>query len=326
MRRYLLLLATMATVLLGTTAPAPAAATATCASSYRHTFDGAAGIATITAVRKPCEAQTFTLASYTAPARSRPGGLFLYAATRATINKSHRSVTLKVAVPTCSAQVYAYLGSSVTTETTSAAALYGTSRLGSGTGPGSRSVGRFGYYASTASACTAAPAVTFASSCNAVTATLTNPPYANSDAVFLRDGAPTRVAPGHSANISAARGSTVSLRASSFTTYIGRWRQPSTECAAVAAPPRRAATSAAPAAARPSSATPVRTASRPSAAAAEPEVPGPMIAKTRSAPVSTATASTEGISPGSMLAILCGLALIAAGATLLTRVIRSARP
>jgi hypothetical protein len=331
LRRTLLVLAAMATVLLGTTAPALAAAspTATCVSAanatYRHTFNGAAGTATITAVRPLCDAQTFSLASYTAPAESLPGGLFRYAATRATINKSHRSVTLKVAVPACSAQVSAYFGSSVTTETTSAAPLYGTSRLGSGTGAGSRSVGKFAYYATTSTACTAAPAVSFASSCNAFTATLTNSSSANTDAVFLRNGTPIRVAPGRTAKVTTGRGSTLHLRSSSFTTYIGEWRQPSTNCIAPVAPVRPTASTAPAAAVRPSSPSARPAASPSSSAVAEPVVPGPMIAKTRSTPAPAATASNAGISPGSMLAILCGLALIAGGATLLTRVIRSAR-
>jgi hypothetical protein len=294
-------------------------------ATYRHTFNGPGGTATITAARPLCQgqSQTFSLVSYTAPAASQAVGLFLYAKAHATINPSHRSVTLKVAVPACSAQVYAYFGSGVINETTTAAALYGGTRLGAAA---SRSVGKFAWFSSGTAACTAAPIAIFASSCdNTFTATLTNPANANTDAVFLHSGTVTRVAPGRSAQISAKKGTTLTLRASNFSTYVGTWRQPPTPCAIPGKPAQTAAAPAPPSAAAATAKTTTPTASTFSAPIDDVAIPPAPDFLTSPTPAASATTSESGMSAISMLAIGLGFLLMACGGILLRRVIRSFR-
>ncbi|NMO53040.1 hypothetical protein HH310_17820 [Actinoplanes sp. TBRC 11911] len=299
-------------------------------ATYRHTFNGPAGTATVTAVRPLCsgQSQTFSLASYTAPAPSQPGGLFVYAAVHATINPTHRSVTLKVAVPGCSTQVYAFFGSQVSNESTTSAALYGSSRLGAAN---SRSVGKFAWYAGGETACTASPTATFTSACDdTFHAALSNRPNANADAVFIRSGALTRVAPGRTVHISAKKGATLTLRASNFTTYIGGWRQPSLPCAALPQPN--------PAAAAPKPATPAAAAQGRSTTASAPAAfsaptddnldafpDGQQFAPNPTTAAASATTAAAGMSPGSLLAIALGFVLMGCGVVLLRRVIRSGR-
>jgi hypothetical protein len=312
--------------------PVPSAATARtpCVSAanatYRHTFNGPAGVATITAARPLCQghSQTFSLVSYTAPAPSQAGGLFLYASTHATINPNHRSAILKVAVPACATQVYAYFGSNVINETTSSAPLYGGTRLGAAA---SRSVGKFAWFTGGTAACTADPIATFASSCDGTfTATLTNPANANTDAVFLRSGTVTRIAPGRSAHISAQKGTTLTLRASNFSTYVGTWRQPSTPCA-VSNKPTNPAAPPAPPSAPATAAKTTTTPAKPAFSAPENDAafPPALDFATSPTPAASATTSDAGMSAGSVIAIGMGFLLMACGGILLRRVIRSSR-
>src|SRR5690242_3161082 len=104
-----------------TTAPAPAsAAPAACVpastATFRHTFDGPAGTATITADRPLCpgQARAFSLVSYTAGTTGR----YLYDQDRATVTATRPTVRLKVTVPPCTTDVYAVTGTAVPTETT----------------------------------------------------------------------------------------------------------------------------------------------------------------------------------------------------------------
>lgn len=298
-------------------------------ATYRHTFDGAAGIATITAKLPLCrnQSQPFSLVSYTAPAASQPGGLFVYATAHATINSAHRSATLRVAVPPCSTQVYAYFGSQVINETTTSAPLYGSSRLGA---TGSRSVGKFGWYTGGTAACTANPIATFISACdNTFSAALSNSPNANTDAVFIRSDSVIRVAPGRSLTISAPKGATLTLRASNFNTYVGTWRQPSTPCSLPHKPQRTTAAPPAPVPPAAGAAAPARTASSAPSAFATPveDVANPPALQFATSPTPAAAATTpaSGMSPGSMVAIGLGFLLMGCGAVLLRRVIRSLR-
>lgn len=313
-------------------APAFAGSRTACVSSanatYRHTFNGPGGNATVTAVRPLCrnQSQTFSLVSYTAPAASQPGGLFVYAADHATINSSHRSISLKVAVPGCSTQVYAYFGGQVSHETTTSAALYGSSRLGAAN---SRSVGKFAWYTGGESTCTASPAATFTSACDdTFSAALTNRANANADAVFIRSGTLIRVAPGRTVHISAKKGATLTLRASNFSTYVGTWRPPSLPCAAT----KLNATTAAP---QPPASTETA-ARRTTTASVQPAFSAPtddpyalpgkqQFAPNRTTAAASSTTATTGMSPGSLLAIGLGFLLMGCGVVLLRRVIRSGR-
>jgi hypothetical protein len=297
-------------------------------ATYRHTFNGPSGNATVTAVRPLCrnQSQTFSLVSYTAPAASQPGGLFVYATAHATINPSHRSVSLKVAVPGCSTQVYAYFGSQVSNETTTSAALYGSSRLGAAN---SRSVGKLAWYTGGESTCTASPAATFTSACDdTFAAALTNRGNANADAVFIRSGTLTRVAPGRTVHVSAKKGTTLTLRASNFSTYVGTWRPPSLPCAA--AKPNSTTAAPQPPASTATAARRTTTASVQPAFSAPTDDPYALPGQQQFAPNPTTAAassatSTTGMSPGSLLAIGLGFLLMGCGVVLLRRVISSGR-
>ena len=85
------------------------------AATYRHTFDGSAGTATITSTAPLCdgERQAFTLVSYTAPAKSFGNPQFVYATHTATVTASKPSVTLRVDVPGCYTQVDTIFGTGV---------------------------------------------------------------------------------------------------------------------------------------------------------------------------------------------------------------------
>ena len=328
MRRIMLVLAAAAS--LGTAMAAPAtAATASCASAatatFRHTFDGAAGTATVTAVRPLCagQSQSFALASYTAGAPSTAAGQFIYSTDRAGLDARHRSVTLKVAVPDCYTQVDAIIGTDLIDETTSGALPYGATALGAA---GSRSTGPLAWYRGGTTACTPDPKITFSNACDgSFTATLTNGEAAGVTAVFVTGGRLIRLAPGRSATLPAPAGGTLTLRDSTFTTYVGSWRPPATGCTttlpttpavATAVPPAPPSAVAASASAAPSPA------GGAAAAADGPVFATPAAAATTEPAVSLAR---SGVSAGSFLAIAFGLLLIGGGLFLLTRVIKAMR-
>lgn len=89
----------------GTAFASSAISSASCvpatSATYRHTFDGPAGTATITATAPLCdgERQAFTLVSYTAPSKSFGNPQFVYATHTASVTASTPSVTLRVDVP-----------------------------------------------------------------------------------------------------------------------------------------------------------------------------------------------------------------------------------
>ncbi|WP_433302420.1 hypothetical protein ACQP2F_09025 [Actinoplanes sp. CA-030573] len=350
MRRFLLFLAGMASVIAVLEAPATASAAASptsaitatgataadgCASAasatYRHTFNGTAGTVTIAAVKTLCsgQKQAFSLVSYTSGAPGSNAGQFLYDTATGTITASRRSVTLKVAVPACYAQVDAFAGTAVRTETTSMANPYGSATLGAS---GSRSAGPLASRTAGATACTAVPTVTYANACDGTfTATLANAATANAEAVFLSGSRRIRLSPGRSTTIKVARGATFTVRDSSFTTHVAQWRAPSTPCVTTpvggAAPAGQAGTGQ-PAARTPSGA--------PSPSAASPTATngsataGPTYAEAPAAyptfPDDTDAAATAiadtGMGTGSIIAIALGLLMIGAGATALTWLVR----
>ncbi|WP_433377133.1 hypothetical protein ACQPZX_09185 [Actinoplanes sp. CA-142083] len=318
MRRLLLVLAGLASVLALSAVPAAASAKATCVPSYRHSFNGAAGTLTITG--SPCagQSQSVTLVSYAAGAAQ-----FVYDSATGTITSAHRSLTLKVTVPGCAAQVDAFFGTGLKTETTSAAAPYGTATLGSS----GRSTGPLAWYAVGATACTPAPTVTYAMACDGTfTATLANAADANVTAVFLTGNRRIRVSPGRSTTVKVARSQTLTVRDSSFTTHVAVWRAPATTCTttAPAATPTQAATTtpqlpvAQPTITSPSpsrSATPTHTYAN--APAAYPQIPDHTTAAT--------AAAKTGLGTGSIIAILIGLLMIGTGVAAITWLVRMNR-
>jgi hypothetical protein len=313
--------------LLGIAVPASASAS-TCvsasAATYRHTFDGAAGTATITATRPLCsgQSQTFALVSYTTGAYGSASGQFIYETASASVTATNRSVTLNVAVPSCYTQVEAIFGTSFQTESTSTAPLYGTARLGAT----SRSQGALAWYAGGSTACTARPAVTFTNACDGTfTALLSN--RGGTPAVFVTGSRRIRVYPGASTTLKPAKGSTLTIRDSSFTTYIASWRSPAGGCAAAAAPATPAATpaTAAPPTTTPSSAS-VSASPSPSASSSSSPYSSPNPAFSTSpaalAPAASSDNSAGGMSTTSVIAIIMGLLMIATGAAAITWLIR----
>ncbi|MEV6297775.1 hypothetical protein AB0M02_00040 [Actinoplanes sp. NPDC051861] len=221
MRRYLLALA--AAVLATAAFAGVAHATgnsSSCVSAadatFHHTFDGAGGSATITAVRPLCdgEERTFSLVSYTTP-------VFVYDSDRALIDSGRRSVTLSVDVPACETRVEAFLGAGIIEEPTTG---YGDLTLGS---PGSRSSGVAGSYKGGDAECAPEPSVTFRSYCDGVLHTrLSNAADATVDAVFTVDGRLKRVAPGKHADLTSHPSGPVVVRDNTLTTSTGSWVDP----------------------------------------------------------------------------------------------------
>jgi hypothetical protein len=351
MRLLLLVLAGVPAVL--ATSPTPAAAspiqsvastalatasscTSAAAATYRHTFDGPGGTVTITAVRPLCagQTQTFSLVSYTTGAFNSATGQFLYDSATATISATRRSVTLRVAVPACFTQVDAFFGSTVRTETTSTAAPYGTTTLGSGTGTGSRSAGTHAWYAGGTTACTAIPTITYANACNGTfTAKLTNAARANAKAVFLTGSRRIRLSPGTTTTIKAARNATLTIRTSTFTTYVGTWRPPAAACTTTAA--KRASTRTgtnpgvvparavvAPATASPS---PTHAAGTGTGGTAEPPAPAFSVNPAAIATDEPTALAATGSGLGSAIALAIGFVMIGGGVAVLTRLRRTLR-
>jgi hypothetical protein len=317
---------------------APAAAhAASCApaaaATYRHSFDGPSGSVTVTAQQPLCsgQSQSFALAAYTAGSATSNAGQFLYSTDRGSITAAKRSLTLKVTLPRCYTQVNAFVGSDVINEATSSASPYGDAELGSPSGPGSRSAGPPARYSGGTTDCTPSPTVTFASSCDgAFTATLTNSDRAGTYAAFVADGSLIRVAPGASRQLAGPARGGLTIRTSTFETYVGTWQTPA-GCTATAAPPTAAP--AAPPGIGPSAGgegaggpepTPSATTASPATTAGLADDWYTPAATT--APTTTAVAtSRSSMSAGSVVAIALGLLLIVGGGFLLTRVIRTIR-
>ena len=324
--RWLTLLLAAATPTVVFSAPLAASAADTCVSAssatFRHTFNGASGKATVTAVRPLCAGQTqsFGLVSYT----EGSGGQFTYATDRATITSRARTVRLDVVVPPCRTQVTAITGTSLLDEVTSGGNPYGASTLGAA---GSRSTGTPAHYRGGSTDCDPEPTVAFTSACDgSYRATLANAASANVSAAFLIGGRLTRLAPGRSTTVRGPRQGTLTIRVNTFTTYVGTWRPPAAGCTSEPAP--APATNPTPATARSSAvATPPAPAPPSPVGSATPAAdnapamyyPAPTTA------VPEAQAARPGMSPGSMLAVAFGLLLIGGGGYFLVRVIRSLR-
>ncbi|MCO8276009.1 hypothetical protein M1L60_36070 [Actinoplanes sp. TRM 88003] len=328
MRRSGILFAAVATLAGVLGAPLTATAADTCVSAasatYRHTFDGASGKATISAVRPLCagQSQSFGLISYT----DGDSGQFRYATDSATLTAKSRTVRLDVVVPPCRTRVTAITGTGLLDEVTSDDNPYGAATLGVS---GSRSTGAPAHYRGGSSDCSPEPTVTFTSACDgSYRATLTNAPGANVSAAFLTGGRLTRLAPGRSTTLRGPRDGSLTIRVSTFTTYVGSWRPPAAGCTSAPAPNPVAPTTNTPG-------------TQPPPAGFAPSAPAPTLPATTAAPgvdnaparyyppPTTATpqaqAARSGMSLGSMLAVSFGLLLIGGGGYFLVRVLRSFR-
>ncbi|MFF5292587.1 hypothetical protein [Paractinoplanes globisporus] len=317
MRRLLLILAGVASVLGLLAAPA-AAATKSCV--YRHSFNGAAGTLTITASQPLCvgQSRTVSLVSYTAAgAPGTAAGQFIYDVASGKITAADRSLTLRVAVPSCRTQVDAFFGTAVQTEFTSTATPYGAAMLGSA---GSRSAGALAWYAGGTTACAAASTVTYVNACDGTfTATLANAAGANTSAVFLTGGRRIRLSPGRSTSIKVAKGNTLTVRDSTFTTHVATWGTPATACTAPTTP---VVATVAPAAPLPLASTTPTASASPSASPSPTYAQAPVVYPTfPDSNAATALAKT-GMGLGSLLAIALGLLLIGGGVAAITYLVR----
>jgi hypothetical protein len=319
-------------LLTGRVAPAPASAAgaAACvsagAATYRHSFNGAAGTATVTAVRPLCsgQKQTFSLVSYTTQSANFAYPQFIYDSAEAAISARQSTVRLDVTVPACYFQVDLIFGADVYNEVVNADSNYGNLKLGAPYGTGSRSAGPYGGDADGTTTCVPKPVITYRNACDGTfTATLANDASANVDAVFIVAGQRVHVKPGHAAAAQRHTGM-LTIRDNTFTTNIGSWEKPAT-CSSPATPavtsppvvPAPPASSSAGAPATPSYG------SLPSPADPtfdDGEVPINTIAP------STATASVaDGSNTSSVLVIALGVLLMIAGVAILIRVVRTFR-
>jgi hypothetical protein len=327
-RRFVLVLVGALSLLSGYAPPAFAATAAACVTAtqatYRHSFNGGAGTATITAVRPLCsgESQKFSLLSYTASSSSFAYPQFIYDEAQATVDARHTSVKLAVTVPGCYFQVDLIFGGDVYTEVVNADSNYGNLKLGAPYGTGNRSDGPYGGDADGTSPCAPKPIVTYRNACDGTfTATLANDPSANVDAVFLIAGHRVHVAPGHTAGVERHTG-TLSIRDNTFTTNIGSWEKPPTGCDGTSSPTSAAAPSVpgAPAFSAPISAP--SSATLPSITdTLDPALP--ITTGTPSSPAAALPADDSSFS--SILVIALGILLIGGGLFILFRVIRTFR-
>jgi len=306
----------------------PAAFAAACVTAdnatYRHSFDGAAGGARVTAVRPLCagQKQTFSLISYTTTSASFAYPQFIYDSDRATVDAAHPTVHLAVMVPPCYYQVDLVFGSSLFNEVVNADSNYANLKLGAPYGVGSRSDGPYGGDADGTTPCLPKPAITYRNACDGTfTATLTNDATANVDAVFIVAGQRVHVQPGQAVRAQRRSGS-LSIRDNTFTTHIASWERP----ASCGSPPPGSP----PAGPLPSSAATDGPTSLPppgsSVPALDPTYDSGAPLDTGATSTSPAAAAPAGASGGSnSLIITLGVALILAGLVILVRVLRTCR-
>ncbi|XVV14472.1 hypothetical protein ACQP2X_09050 [Actinoplanes sp. CA-131856] len=326
LRRFVFLLAASSAALAPSAADAATPVTdqacvSAAAATYSHAFDGPSGSVKVTATKPLCsgQTQTFALASYTAGAPASNARPFVYSTDRGSITASKRTLSLKVTVPSCYAQVEAIRGTALAYEGTNApAALLPAATYSGGTRQ-----------------CAPAPTVTFDNNCDgSFTSTIANSDQATTDAVFLTGDRLLRLPPGASQKLTARPGTTMTIRTNTFTTYDGSWRRPTT-CATTSptTPPSTTAPAPTPTtttggegagtpvstpASLPPSTTPPTTADLTDAGAWYPATPTTPAA-------ATASTSSSTMSPGSVLAIALGLLLMVGGGFLLVRVLRTLR-
>jgi hypothetical protein len=308
----------------GTSAPAAAAACVSAGNAtFRHSFDGAAGAARVTAVRPwgSGQKQTFSMISYTSSSPTFAYPQFIYDSDQATIDSRNTSVRLGVAVPSCYFQVDLVFGATVFNEVINADSNYANLKLGAPYGTGSRSDGPYGGDADGTTPCTPKPTVTYQNACDGTfTATLANDRSADVDAVFIVGGQRVHVPPGDSVNAHRHTGS-LSIRDNTFTTHIATWEKPAS-CAPGATPtgtrpgnPQSPA-STGPVAAQP----PASTGTQSLDPTYDSGVPLNTVAPTTAS--ATPVDNSEASSP---LIIALGVLLMIAGVVILTKVLRTFR-
>jgi hypothetical protein len=314
-------------------APAPAiGSSAACASAdaatFRHSFDGGAGTATISSVRPLCsgQRQTFTLLSYTTQSATFSYPQFIYDRMQGTIDSIHTIVHLAVTVPACYFQVDLIFGSDTYNEVVNAGSNYGNLKLGAPYGIGARSSGPYGGDADGSTPCVPKPEITYHNACDGTfTAILANDASANVDAVFIVGGRRVNVAPGHSSSAKRHTG-TLSIRDNTFTTTIGSWEKPPNCSSASPTPPAGAGSQPAgpqPPGSPPAGASPTSTDSIPFFTADPTDGGGAFPVNTIA--TSAAASPSTGADTTSTLVIALGVLLIIAGVAILVRVLRTFR-
>ena len=197
--------------------------------TYQHTFNGAAGLATVTALRPLCpgERVPVTLVAYTAPDDSSVFPQYVYDQDVQAITSGTPKLNFRVQVPACYNQVdLAFRDGAISPLPD---ALYGDLKLGSSGAPGNRSDGPGGWYHGAGPICTPRPAVTLTATCDGTNVKLANGAGANVDAVFtITSGGTDRwvhVATGSSTVEPIAAGD-VSILDNLGRTTAGHWTQP----------------------------------------------------------------------------------------------------
>jgi hypothetical protein len=201
-------------------------------ATYKHTFNGPAGTATITADQPLCagEKQVITLVSYTAPSASFGVPQFMYDYDTKEMTSEAKSLTFNVDVPACFTQVDFVFTTAINPLTSAA---YGDRKIGSSGAPGNRSVGPQGWYNGGTKTCSPQPAVTFTAQCDGtMLVKLSNGSGANVDAAFTvtagGDTAFYRVVKAQSKTVKilASAASNVTVADNTFDTSTAKWVKP----------------------------------------------------------------------------------------------------
>jgi LPXTG-motif cell wall-anchored protein len=102
-----------------------------------------------------CAAEPVTLVTYFAPKPQFSVPQYVFAHQTATVSNEQRTVTLAAPLPACNTQADLFFGGEddIIGEITEGGKRYGDTKLGSGTGPGSRSKGPQGWYNGGAKGC-----------------------------------------------------------------------------------------------------------------------------------------------------------------------------
>ena len=201
-------------------------------ATYKHTFNGPGGVATITANQPLCsgEEQVITLVSYTAPSASFGLPQYMYDYDTKKMTSAAKSLSFQVDVPACYTQVDFVFGTAVNPLNTAA---YGDRKIGSPGAPGNRSVGPSAWYNGGTKTCNPEPTVTFTSQCDGtMQVKLMNASGANVDAAFTvtAGGVSTfyRVVKAQSLTVKilASAASTVTVQNNEFDTDTAHWAKP----------------------------------------------------------------------------------------------------
>lgn len=201
-------------------------------ATYRHTFNGPAGTATITADSPLCQGQEqpFSLVSYTAPDAAFAVPQFMYDYETKSITAATRSLTFQIDVPACYTQVDFVVGTEIYNPLTGT--QYGDRKVGSSGAPGNMSSGPDAWYNGGNRPCSPRPTASLTSQSDGMRVTLGNGSTANIDAAFKvtsGDGDQfVRVAKGETKTIKIlpTDATQVTVIDNTFRTTTGKWRKP----------------------------------------------------------------------------------------------------